>query len=82
MMPFRGLLKPVRGPLGSAPSLDCPEEKVRCMVDWTVRQAVQRGLIPVVDWPGEDGEPIRRLLLDRKDVDEFVDSLARNRRPD
>ena len=49
---------------------------------WTVRQAVQHGLIPVVQWPGEDGEPIRRVLLDRKDIDEFVDSLTRNRRPD
>jgi hypothetical protein len=49
---------------------------------WTVRQAVQRGLIPVVEWPGEDSEPIRRVLLDREDVDRFIDSLTRTRRPD
>jgi hypothetical protein len=49
---------------------------------WTVRQAVQRGLIPVVEWRGEDGEPIRRVLLDRNDLDEFVDGLTRSRRPD
>ena len=49
---------------------------------WTVRSAVQRGLIPVVEWPGEDGEPIRRVLIDRLDLDAFVDSLQRTRRPD
>ena len=48
---------------------------------WTLRGAVQRGLIPVVEWPGEDGEPIRRVLLDREDLDKFVDGLLRHRRP-
>lgn len=49
---------------------------------WTVRQAVQAGKIPVVEWPGEDGAPIRRVLLDREDLDKFVDSLTRTRKPD
>lgn len=49
---------------------------------WTVRQAVQAGRIPVVEWPGEDGEPIRRVLLDREDLDRFVDGLLRHRKPE
>jgi hypothetical protein len=51
---------------------------------WTVRSLVQAGKLQVVEVPRADaaGEPIRRVLIDRQDLDEFVDSLRRTRRPD
>ena len=58
---------------------------VYCSVGyWTIRGLVQAGKLPVVEFPRADkeGEAIRRVLLDREDLDKFVDSLTRSRRPD
>ena len=50
---------------------------------WTIRGLVQAGKLPVVEFPRADEEgSIRRVLLDRLDLDAFVDSLTRSRRPD
>ena len=51
---------------------------------WTIRGLVQAGKLPVVEFPraDEEGEYIRRVLLDREDLDRFVDGLLRHRRPE
>ena len=51
---------------------------------WTIRGLVQAGKLPVVEFPraDEEGECIRRVLLDREDLDKFVDGLLRHRRPE
>jgi hypothetical protein len=48
---------------------------------WTVRDYVVAGLIPVVELPAlrpREGEPprkaLRRVLIDRADLDTFIDS--------
>jgi hypothetical protein len=49
---------------------------------WTVRGLVQSGRIETVEFPrANDAEPIRRVLIDRATLDEFVDGLRRSRRP-
>jgi hypothetical protein len=51
---------------------------------WTIRGLVQAGKLPVVEFPraDEEGESIRRVLLDREDLDKFVDGLLRHGRPE
>ena len=51
---------------------------------WTIRGLVQAGKLPVVEFPraNEEGECIRRVLLDRDDLDKFIDGLLRHRRPE
>jgi hypothetical protein len=51
---------------------------------WTIRGLVQAGKLPVVEFPraDEEGESIRRVLLDREDLDKFIDGLLRHRRPE
>jgi hypothetical protein len=50
---------------------------------WTVRGLVQSGKLETVEFPrADDTEPIRRVLIDRVSLDEFVDRLRRSRRPD
>jgi hypothetical protein len=51
---------------------------------WTIRGLVQAGKLPVVEFPkaDEEGESIRRVLIDREDIDHFVDGLVRHRRPE
>ena len=55
-----------------------------CLSYWTVRGFIQTGKLPAVEVPraGDESESIRRMLIDREDLDAFVDSLRRGRRSD
>ena len=49
---------------------------------WTVRGLVQSGKIETVEFPrADEAEPIRRVLIDRATLDEFVDGLRRSKKP-
>jgi excisionase family DNA binding protein len=42
---------------------------------WTMRDLVQAGIIPTVKIPptrAGDGRPIRRILIDKSDLDAFI----------
>ncbi len=44
---------------------------------WTVREWVFNGVLPSVKLPKprtKDGRVLRRILIDRKDLDEFIDA--------
>jgi len=40
---------------------------------WTIRDMLDAGKIPRVRLPGEDGKEIRKVLIDRNDLDQLVD---------
>jgi len=51
---------------------------------WTARDYILQGLIPVVQLPplrprqgGRPGKPLRRVLVDRTDLDAFIEARKR-----
>ena len=44
---------------------------------WSVRELIWAGKIPTIKIPRPDGEPIRRVLILRDDLDAFIEGLPK-----